>query len=500
VVTVDDSTGFLGGCKVEYALATGIIERNTVATVNSGTQLTLTTNIGTGGIANDALIAVVPAGYYNGKQGVFNVLDYGADGTGSADSTAAINAAITAAAAIGGEVYLPSGNYKTTAELTLVSNVTLRGALGDGSKATVIKPSARTFAAITITGGQIYWRIADVVIDYVSEANSTNTAIGIKGIDSGGNTLPYCFTIERVKVMNAYRGMQFANGCFMYSIRNCSITSCYDYGIYLEGGTTTTLENVYVQTGGGGFFISSVNGLSIINCASDGITTSTHHANHFGSCTGQITSFFSESCNLSGVGFSLFYFGNCKMFAHSIINGANTYSATTNYSSVVLVADSNPRMVFMNCSSSADTVSSGDHYTVVCSGGYSWFFGCNWGEPAGMSAKYLFPSGTQAYVWDKALVSGVFQTFTNNDTTPDVSGGNLFVTANTEATILSNLDGGMEGQTVKIIFKDSNTTVQFFGAYFRGNGGIDWTPDNGDWLEATKYNTLWYCSVHDCTA
>jgi len=64
VVTVDDSTGFLGGCFVEYALATGVIERNTVATVDSGTQITLGTNIGTGGIANNALIAVIPVSQY----------------------------------------------------------------------------------------------------------------------------------------------------------------------------------------------------------------------------------------------------------------------------------------------------------------------------------------------------------------------------------------------------------------------------------------------------
>lgn len=64
VVTVDSTTGFLGGCYVEYALATGVIERNVVDTVDSGTQLTFTTNIGAGGIANNALLAVIPATLY----------------------------------------------------------------------------------------------------------------------------------------------------------------------------------------------------------------------------------------------------------------------------------------------------------------------------------------------------------------------------------------------------------------------------------------------------
>lgn len=43
-----------------------------------------------------------------------NILDYGADPTGVADSTAALQAAITAAVAIGNSVYLPAGTYLIT--------------------------------------------------------------------------------------------------------------------------------------------------------------------------------------------------------------------------------------------------------------------------------------------------------------------------------------------------------------------------------------------------
>lgn len=62
VVTVDSTTGFLAGAPVAYTLAGGSIEANTVSVVNSATQLTLTTNIGSGGIANDTYIAVIPLG------------------------------------------------------------------------------------------------------------------------------------------------------------------------------------------------------------------------------------------------------------------------------------------------------------------------------------------------------------------------------------------------------------------------------------------------------
>lgn len=67
----------------------------------------------------------------------FNVLDYGADNTGVADSAAAIQSAITAAAqAVGGStgavVYFPTGTYKISQRITLPNRVGLQGANGRG--------------------------------------------------------------------------------------------------------------------------------------------------------------------------------------------------------------------------------------------------------------------------------------------------------------------------------------------------------------------------------
>lgn len=77
----------------------------------------------------------------------FNVLDYGADNTGVADSAAAIQAAITAASqAVGGStgavVYFPTGTYLISETITLPNRVGLQGANGRG---TTIKPHS-TFA------------------------------------------------------------------------------------------------------------------------------------------------------------------------------------------------------------------------------------------------------------------------------------------------------------------------------------------------------------------
>lgn len=59
IVDVDSTTGFVAGAYVAYMLVGGAVEYNTINAVTSSTRLTLTTNIGTGGIANDTYLAMI---------------------------------------------------------------------------------------------------------------------------------------------------------------------------------------------------------------------------------------------------------------------------------------------------------------------------------------------------------------------------------------------------------------------------------------------------------
>lgn len=70
-----------------------------------------------------------------------NVKAHGAIGNGTTDDTAAIQASINALPSGGGVVYLPSGTYKITSALTIVSDIFLRGA---GANATIIKQTSTT--------------------------------------------------------------------------------------------------------------------------------------------------------------------------------------------------------------------------------------------------------------------------------------------------------------------------------------------------------------------
>lgn len=90
-------------------------------------------------------------------------------------------------------------------------------------------------------------------------------------------------------------------------------------------------------------------------------------------------------------------------------------------------------------------------------------------------------------------------TFTNGDLTPSVRGRRLCRTANTTAKTISMLDDGAEGQEVKVLFNDNNTTVDFTGTHLKGNGGVDWAPKQYDYMDCVFDGIDWYCKVVDCT-
>lgn len=92
------------------------------------------------------------------------------------------------------------------------------------------------------------------------------------------------------------------------------------------------------------------------------------------------------------------------------------------------------------------------------------------------------------------------QTLTADSTSPSVIAGHRFRTANTTGTRIFNFAYGYEGQQITVIIADAHTTIGFAGTNLKGNGGADWSPGSGDWLEAFFDGTNWYCSVHDCTA
>jgi hypothetical protein len=92
--------------------------------------------------------------------------------------------------------------------------------------------------------------------------------------------------------------------------------------------------------------------------------------------------------------------------------------------------------------------------------------------------------------------TGAVGTLTANDTTPIVNGYNVFKTANSNPTTITMFDNGYVGQRMTILINDAKTTVDFTGTNLKGNDGADWTPGTGS-MDCVFDGTDWYCTVND---
>lgn len=161
IVDVDSTTGFVAGAYVAYALDGGALEYNLIDEVTSSTRLTMTTNLGTGGIADDTYISMISTSEYQAANainhgataltlpeameyaagGVYNVVAYGvvADSAGAATANAAALNSLAATIAVtdGGAtgdyaatLLFPPGDYYIDDAIVFAS---LRGARIIGS-------------------------------------------------------------------------------------------------------------------------------------------------------------------------------------------------------------------------------------------------------------------------------------------------------------------------------------------------------------------------------
>jgi hypothetical protein len=191
-----------------------------------------------------------------------SVLDFGADPTGVADSTAAIQAAINAG---NNAIFLPEGVYLISS-ITINNAVTLRGS---GPTATVIKPKNSNSNIFDIT-------TSDVIISGLAfEFGPTQTGGSYINWDVGSSLC----TIENCYFLNWFIGIQ-VNGSGPFTIRDV----VFGNGVPGSGtavsvtgavGGVMTLDNVVVTNPSGtsqqpanGLFINGGGNVNIncINC------------------------------------------------------------------------------------------------------------------------------------------------------------------------------------------------------------------------------------------
>ena len=243
---------------------------------------------------------------------------YGATGNGSTDDTAAIQAAINAAAAAGGGVvYLPHGNYVVSSTLTCsASGVAVIGTpteqVGAGS---MINPTTLAFTVFEFTGS--WYVLRDFTIKW-------NTLTGASG---GGATGPVGIWLNganntqmsNVQLVHAYNGILVEGGGCNFtgvSVELAAVSDTGRYGICVSGaagnpnsfnatGCQVSCDTAY--TGDGWVQCDGFSSILLYNCYASGCRYAFWSAQNAGPVT-------SGGTTPSGAVFNVFTAEFCDVF------------------------------------------------------------------------------------------------------------------------------------------------------------------------------------------
>jgi hypothetical protein len=403
-----------------------------------------------------------------------NVLDYGADPTGVADSAPAIQAAINAGATLKKDVRIPAGVYKCNAKLTITTNFqTLRG---DGCQ-TVLWGNHSGYVLET---GRVITDPETVGIDVSGMYLWSPTGLGMNIQNTNKSRFSDLwawssgvgFTIQELSIINTFTNLTFSSNLYGFM-----------QALYPILPAVASLSS--------GIFINRVtvecNALTFINAlvegsGSDGVLiTGTHVVITFINLT-------SEGCNGWGMNVSGItgYNGNLTLVnAYFEANSAGSFRAQ--------------KQAHMN-------LLGGQYAQSV--GGNVFFFEVVSSYVSNISC-YNFTEDSASVGNIYSLVStngnfarnGFLATLTPNSATPTIRppanfGGLGWKTNNSSATVYTNFLGGYAGLTIQVFIRDANTTVDFTGSNLKGNSGVDWVPANGDWMDCTYDGTNWYCTIN----
>jgi hypothetical protein len=262
---------------------------------------------------------------------VINVKDFGAVGDAVADDTAAIQAAINSGAQY---IYIPQGNYRTTATLNL-SNVG-KYIFGAGNQTTTISAEHTNGPVFQIK--QRACRIENLFITAIgarlalATTNSNNHGIQIAGTnDSGTTTLTY---IKSVLINNQPDcGMYIAKSALNSIIEQVSCQTNRSHGFLLDDGTysgiTTTDRlgmvnfNSCRSTDNGGFGVCiSPSGGSCYRIVFDNLES-------YSNCSNPLVSGLTQSnAYIRGQNIA---FKNCAFGGDGTKKGFELRSGTTNF-------------------------------------------------------------------------------------------------------------------------------------------------------------------------
>ena len=317
-----------------------------------------------------------------------NVLDFGADPTGVADSTAAIQAAIDSISA--GVVILPIGTYKTVATINMKNGVSLVGA---GSYATVIQNITSAPIITVNTGTDV--RSAQL-IGMKLLGGGTNTS-GVYAVKWGNqDAMVDCW------ITNCVDGLSIV-GCYNFYMNLCRIETNLGHGLIATTDTysaqinstifrSNTLDGVQINTPGGGQFL-------IENC--DFEANGNDQVNIVAGRGINIINNYFEGIGASASGF----YGILVTAADTVQVSGNFFNYSNLVAQIWLQVKSGSSRVFWDRTNSFSSPYNANVTNVVFDSGSGY---CQATLPPPGSSKFVNSSNTNRVFYDPYTESGVF--------------------------------------------------------------------------------------------
>jgi hypothetical protein len=221
-----------------------------------------------------------------------SVRSYGAKGDGVTDDTAAIQAAVSSLGTDGGTVFLPAGHYRTTATLTVGSNVTLFGAGEQSSFVELATAGLHGIAGtdlshvsvrdLHLTGpGQATGAADGIHFDLSGEAGNATFYVRLENVyverfgrDGASVQTPIVSRLDRVVAFQCGR-----HGIHLYSSgeadgTSTALTACFAAGSWAAGYRLkqmaySTLDGCAADANGIGYEYDTCVGITESGCGSE---------------------------------------------------------------------------------------------------------------------------------------------------------------------------------------------------------------------------------------